>query len=375
MESASPPRAPTRNERDALLAWLDQGLREGRRGRLEAEYPLSLTPERRGDHRTIYAGAVPLAHAMLHEVTLRSRGARLRLGLIGLVYTAEPARGRGLARRCVASCLEELARRGVPLALLWSDRHDFYRRLGFERAGFEEQLRVDAVRCRRARRNGSAAPAALRVEPAASADFAALESIYRAKPVGGERPPGALARLAAAPDTELVVARRNGRPLAYAALGRGDDFGGVVHEWAAADGGDEGAATDALLACWESLCIRHGELAVLAGPLREPATERLHAVDAPRHAGCFALARILDPAGLWHALDLPRHGVVLAGDADAPLLRGSRGELRLTRAEALALLFGPSLPLRLCAWLDRGERAALADHLPFPLYLWGFDSI
>ena len=93
--------------------------------------------------------------------------------------------------------------------------------------------------------------------------------------------------------------------------------------------------------------------------------------------GRFALARILDPAALWRAVvgEGTAGSPVLAGSAEAPRLRTGRGVLELTHGEALALLFGPRVPLRVAAALAPAERTALAGRLPAPLYLWGFDSI
>jgi hypothetical protein len=175
------------------------------------------------------------------------------------------------------------------------------------------------------------------------------------------------------------VARHGERPVAYAALGRGDDFGGVVHEWA--------GLSDGVLTCWQSLCERHGELDVLSGPLREPPVARVLEQGAPLRAGCFALARILAPQVLWRSLMSPEAaaadgcnetdawGAALDGEPEAPQLRSRGGVLPLSHAEALALLFGHQAPLRVRVALTPAERSRLSGSLPFPLYLWGFDSI
>jgi hypothetical protein len=250
--------------------------------------------------------------------------------------------------------------------VLWSDRHDFYLRLGFRAAGRETLYRLDSSICRRAW-NGTGPPPP--VGPAQPSDFAELEALYAAKPVGACRRPGALGALAAAPDTRLVVARRRGRPVAYAALGRGDDFSGVVHEWA--------GEAEGVLACLDALCGNDGAVAWLCGPLDEPPASALRGAGARGQRGVFALARLLDAGALWRTV-APHlcHRVRFEQRGEGIEVTGGEGRESLAAAEALELLFGTGAvsapPLGV---LGPEERRALVQVLPWPLYLWGFDSI
>jgi GNAT superfamily N-acetyltransferase len=355
------PRPPRRDERARLLDWLDDGLRRGERGRLAAEYPLSLDPMRSGAHRVVYAAGAPVAHAMWHVVQGRARGRALPIGLIGLVYTDPAWRGRGLGPACVESCAEALRRRGVPLAALWSERHDFYARLGFHPAGRESLLRVDARTCRRAQ------PAELppEVGPVRRGDFPRLERLYAAKPVGAVRAAGALERLAAAPATALRVAREDGTPVAYAACGRGDDFPGVVHEWAGSAAG--------VVACLAALAAERGSVGLLAGPEPEAPVAALRAAGAQGGDGCFALLRVLDAGALLDAI--APAGTRLRSRSLHAAREAVLGTEALSGREVLAWLFDGVWPPGLAARLAPAERSALERVLPWPLYLWGFDSI
>ncbi len=356
----------------SVVDWLDDGLRGGTRGRLEAEYPISLRREHAADQLLVREGDRPLAHAMIHRTTARVGGLRLRLGMIGLVYTEEAARGRGLASRCVEACSERLRSEDIPLALLWSDRQDFYRRLGFHPAGRERFLFVDETVVRRASARLEGA-ALLDVGPPVEREWSALEALYDAKPFRAERSPGELARLAAGPQVDLRVAHHRGRPIAYAALGRGDDFADVVHEWA-------GQATG-VLACLLELLAERRALALMVGPGADLLAKLLDDAGAVGKEGSFALMRLLDPAGLWRAIaaDRPELArVALANSRDGVRLGGGEGELRLNHAQALSLLFGGEdapAAASLHAALTPAEREAVGGRLPFPLYVWGFDSI
>jgi len=277
------------HRRASLIEWLDDGLRAGRHGRLEAEYPVSLQPNAIETHRAIYDGDRPISHAMYHVVTVRAP-LPIRVGMIGLVYTDPAARGQGLARRCIESCCEALEHAGAAVALLWSDKPAFYERLGFHPFGEEERWIVDAAVCHVARRGlgQGALSATLEMDTPQSSDWASMEALYASKLFRVDREPGQLERLAAAPETFCVVVRSQGRVLAYAALGRGDDFQGVVHEWA--------GAAQYVLACLEVLCAECGPLFVQAGPGSEPMASALDLAGARSISDSFALARVLDPA-------------------------------------------------------------------------------
>jgi len=355
------PRAPSADERRALEDWLDDGLRRGERGRLRAEYPVSMGAGA-DSHRAVFAGGKPLAHAMWHPVEVWGRG-RLPVALVGNVYTEPSQRGRGLASACVEACVAAARAHGLPLALLWSDAPDWYARLDFHPVGRERFVSLDAASIARARGSDTG----LELGAPCDADWPELEARYAAKPQHVTRPAGDLARLAAAPDCELCVARGGGRAVAYAAAGRGDDMRGVVHEWA----GD----AEGVLACLARLQERAGAHTMLSGPTPEPPVPRLHASGATLREGAFALARILDPAELWRRLAPGEHALALERSDRGLHLRSGDAVCELEPAAALELLFGAGAIGQVVASLPDTVATRIAEHLPWPLYVWGFDSI
>lgn len=275
----------TMDSRAALIGWLDDGLRDGRHGRLEAEYPVSLASEALDTHRVVYREGAPLSHAMYRCVTAYAPEP-VRVGMIGLVYTDPAWRGRGLAARCIESCCEALEYEGAVAALLWSDKPAFYARMGFESFGVESRWLLDATSCRAVREASESHSPERLVDVAAEPDWPRMEALYADKSHRIERSPGDLERLAKAPESICVVARRAGRVVAYAALGRGDDFRGVIHEWAGAPGD--------VLACFEALCRECGPLLVQAGPDDGALHPMLGRAGVPTSSDPFALARIFD---------------------------------------------------------------------------------
>jgi GNAT superfamily N-acetyltransferase len=285
------PRRIRAHERARLVAFLDDGLRGGERGRLEAEYPLSMNARDLRGHYAIFAERRPVAHAMLHGVEIRARACGVRVGLIGNVYTAPEWRGRGFARRCVEACVAAARVRGFPVVMLWSERHELYAQLGFSPCGHERRISLGRSAIAQAR----VGDAAQDVGAVRSSDFPALESLYASKPVHVFRAPGSLSRLARAPEVALLVARSGrGEAIAYAACGRGDDLRGVIHEWA----GD----ASGVLACIDALHEQCAARLLLASAEAEPAAERLIAAGAASTPTPLALARVLDEQALARAI-------------------------------------------------------------------------
>lgn len=349
------------NRRERLVAWLGAGLRRDEPGQLEREYPLSMG-ETRG-HRGIFEGDRPVAHAMLHPAQAVARDRCLGIGMIGNVYTEPARRGLGLASACIGACVEDARQLGLPLAILWSDAWDFYRRLGFLPAGRETQLTLDGPVLVRAWTSQTS----ISVGPPHPGDWSRLEELYARKPQHARRRPGDLERLAAAPATRLRVARIAGQIVGYAAAGRGDDFQGVVHEWAGED--------DAVIACLHYLHGEAGVGTILCGPEEEPLTARLREAGAAAHTGCFGLIRLLDAGTLWSVIAPKDTDLVFSQEGERVVIELGSARSMVAPEAALDLLLGRgtegptghTLPVRI--------QRRLAPILPWPLYLWGFDSI
>ena len=358
------PRRPAASETPRLHRWLDRELRRGEAGRLAMEYPLSMGPGGSRRHRALFDRGRPIAHAMSHRVSLRAHGRRLELGLIGNVLTDPTCRGRGYATSCVDAALTELREDGAAVALLWSDATGLYARSGFHPTGRETLWDLSAMVCPPAEEHTDTGFRVARVHPR---DLPAMETLYAAKPVRVDRLEGALGTLCAAPETRLAVARRanDGQVAGYAALGRGDDFRGVIHEWA--------GSANAVLACIRWLRRNGGAHTLLTSPVDEGIARPLSRAGAQDGTGVFALAKILDAARLWRAIGPHHDGVQFTGGDDAIGVRGPSGTVWLEQSDALELLFGRGP--RAVPRLPRAERRLLGRCLPWPLYVWGFDSI
>ncbi|MBK7947281.1 MAG: GNAT family N-acetyltransferase [Deltaproteobacteria bacterium] len=388
-------------EGERVVAWLDSGLRPGRPGRLVLEYPLLFAPGSEALPITVWSGARPVSFCMLWPARFALGGGTLRTALVSLVYTDPRDRGRGLARQAIARALREAKARELGLCLLWSDLDDFYASQGFTRAGDETLLVLDADVLARVRAGSdlgldsgsgsreepgaeSSDSAPTRVERAGAADWPAIAAL-RARRRCHAVLPDEGAALAQIPGLDVRVARGAEGVVAFAMCGRGDDFGGVIHEW----GGD----AEAVLGCCAALLDDAGPgrgLLLLSPDEPSELGWRLRAAGAQRLANPLAWFELASLPALASDLETlapsfsqaVRLEVAAASEAAAVgielVARRTGARCRLSPPELVALLFSKPTESRAAAARARigsiAPAAVLAE-LPLPLFVWGLESI
>jgi len=246
---------------------------------------------------------------------------------IGSVVTRADRRGEGLSSLLQSTVLEELRAREVPLAVLWSDQPEVYAGRGFAPAGWEYHVDLAAADL------VGLVPPGVEVRPYHLDDTAAVAAIYQQHPLRTLREPADQARLCSMPGTRGLVAESDGRIVAYAFCGKGEDFPDYVAEW--------------------------------GGPTRLVVATLLAARDAR------LASRVLIPAGSEDLLtSLMAAG---AGAAVVPC-----GLWAVLRPDVLAALVGQSPagdPRSAAAWL--GAPGPVDELTPglIQIAVWGFDSV
>jgi GNAT superfamily N-acetyltransferase len=162
------------------------------------------------------------SHVAVRRVVLQGAAGPVRASLLGSVATDPELRGLGLASQLVAAVRDAERDTGQELALLWSERHAFFARIGFTPLGTQTELEVFA-----------ASDEAVR--PATIADLPAILALHELKPWRVVRDLGELALLLSARGIATFVRERQGRITAYACLGKGADFAGWWHELGGCD--------------------------------------------------------------------------------------------------------------------------------------------
>lgn len=360
-------RAPRREEHEALFSWLNDGLRSGGWRRLEREFPNVAETGELSQHVLALSGGNFAAHALAHTARVRAGVHQISLGMIGMVYTAPERRRNGLAKRCIEAAVDRVRAEGVGLCLLWSELEDFYKPLGFVRAGREWffWLGRDEL-CSASVGNAKA----LHVSTPRADDWPAMEALYSAHVAGALRPTGSLQRLASGPDCAVRVARREQRLVAYAARGRGDDFPDIVHEWA--------GESASVLACLGDLVEGRDWLGFLCPPSAPAMLGALSALGARRFPNDLAWFRVVDAAVLWSQLceNAPAlRALEISGDRHQIACASAGGNIQLDADAFLAWILRGQRPAALDALLSPPQRRLIEAALPVPLYLWGFDSV
>jgi GNAT superfamily N-acetyltransferase len=168
----------------------------------------------------VYVGERLVATAGLREARMKTAdGAGMKVGLVGGVATDPEYQGKGLASRLISSILVHAQSRGVQTLILWGSQHELYRRHGFELSGVQARTPLSNL-----------------VLAGETVDF---NTGYRPEIFESRR--GHSCGLDLATEDHLWFSRhRNvlwcwtgepGHVTAYAAIGRGIDLPGMIHEW------------------------------------------------------------------------------------------------------------------------------------------------
>ncbi len=333
--------------RDRLNDFLDEQLRPGQDHRLKEEYPSLFGEFPGGDSFYIESRGQVASHAAFLIREFRNEERRLKVGLVGSVTTGPDFRGQGMAKAVLAETLSELKRQGCVIAVLWSAQPEFYRLLGFYRAGREIDLRFTAASV--AAVDGEA----LEYDPVRHAHQ--VWRLYQKHDVRVDRSLEEQKVLLRIPKARVFVTEREGKVTSYLAVNKGADFTDFIHEW----GGDLEELRRNV--AWVQRCVYPDRPLTLIAPFHYP-LEGLGQIAERCCDGVLGLIKVLDRSKL----------LLLYRD----FLRATRAEARWEGdervyfgEEALETLTEEGL---LKAVLG-GEDAF--NHPALPFFLWGFDSI
>ena len=355
-------RRSSRDER--ALALLARVLPGG--STLRDEYPLAFDPR--------FGGRVV---ALEEEGTVRSAcvvlprdfvcgSVTVRIGLIGSVATDPSWRGRGCMTRLLDRAEHELAGEGCALALLWANEPAVYASRGYAPFGHEvDYLAAEPMLTR--------LPALSGIRDATADDVEGIHALYGRHSERVDRSIDETRALLSCPDMDVLVAPAvNGRPIAYACVGRGHDLENVVHEWS----GDDDTLLALLRAHQERRVAKGlpGELVLMTPPTASGLHEVLDSIGAQRFDGILGLAKPLDAEYLARLLAERTGRQVDVAGGGALLAESPSGRREFPLATAMQAFFPAA-----------GNRAALqhfADALAVPLergpmhpFAWGLDSI
>lgn len=272
------------------LDFFEQLLRKGSVCRLEDEYPLVFSSDRREqllvlrNQDRIQAGL----GSLIRDIEIE-KNTYMRALFIGSVVTDPEFRNRGLQRALFHAVEEYAERAGVDALVLWSNQLDFYQKLGFSLAGLQASWTTSV--------NApiGIAKQVVNVRPSSEVEFS--EKWFKAfdqKRFRVSRTYDEMKVLWQIPEMKIASTEN-----AYALYGKGEDFHHVIHEWA-------GPSED-VLACFEAIRRIDPQVKILSPGVVHTESERevVHGLEQAsfearlEYLGLFKIiSNRIDPAGL-----------------------------------------------------------------------------
>lgn len=332
-----PVRTIRAEEHAAVLALVNESIRSPQATTLAVDdYPLALAASNRDGLFVLEENEQLDACLACLVRPLRTSLGEIRVATIGSVVTHPGRRGKGCSRRLQEDVLARLRSRDVPLAVLWTDRPEYYAGRGFQPAGVEYHIDLRSWRGPK-----QALADNVRIREYRPEDATAVAGLYARHPYRTVREPGEDGLLYGMAGTRgSVVVDAEDVVVAYLFCGKGVDFPLYGLEW-----GGKAEHVSCLLA--EARASGQAEWALVP-----QGSERLRRLLVARGAGWFA-----QPSGLWAVL-LPERLVELA--------RAVGKEDRLPPVNERD---------RASSWLGEVRPDGLYQEGICRVAVWGFDSV
>jgi predicted N-acetyltransferase YhbS len=362
--------SPKPEEFSKLYAFLNEILRPSHTTKVQDEYPVALHESNRARMCIARNQDQIVSHAAYYpmDITIPDSGIPLRIAAITSVATHPDFRGQGLSTRCLHQCLTNAQEEECLFAVLWSDQHAFYRKMGFILCGedYWASLNEDKFGITMPRHPEKD------IRKYQPQWLEQMHGLYKSHVIHSGRSESEFGQFLKIPDTLTYLLCEKDDVLAYMSIGKGADLKGCIHEWA----GDR----KNLAILLRRILRRHFPLQLMAP------SEDLDFVQDLLDIGYEGKQNRL---ALIKALDFPRFFEIVSATRGAALglsieysFSGGNHKLLIDSDEyktedetALTqLAFGPEKPTEL---LKIGGRIGikLDALLPVPFYMWGFDSI
>ncbi len=232
---------------------------------------------------------VASASLFAHQVITAAGSARI--GVIGAVATAEDARGKGHATQILQD-MEICGRlNNVDGMLLWSDKEDFYSKLGFNPVGHQEIFSLVNIK----------EPAKVNavIQSFWTEDqVRPLYNMHASRVKRSDQYWDNIRKITSC--TRLQAVDSQGKVVAYMAMNRGKDLQNIIHEW-----GGDGAVLHAM--AWSVQKLQPEVMWMTHPALVDPIRAQLPADEVPLIRGPLALFKgfkpidpaILDTMWFW----------------------------------------------------------------------------
>jgi predicted N-acetyltransferase YhbS len=315
-----------------------------------------------------------VAHAGFFPAEMKVEGIILPVAGIGGVFSVPEVRGQGIGAQLVEKCVAEAHKGGAALAFLWSDKHEYYAKMGFHLVGRQWTLAFtpeQAALLEARGEKGGVKKAQLRFTIGdTSPEF--LEQSFRFQEqlnIGIARSREEHERYLLSGACDLFAVWVGRQLLAYFVMGKGKDLQNYVHEWA----GDEAGLHYLAAHCLAS--FNHA-FYLISPQFMPDEVNWLYALDelgikmSPERMG---LVKLLDFGKVQRLLGeyLQRLGIapelleISQKDQTYQVVWKNGTKLDFSEENFLKFVFGPEMP----------THPELKAFLPIRLWYWGMDSV
>lgn len=362
------PRTPEPVELTKVVDFLNKNLRLNVAWPITKEYPTALTSANLHNLSIITDKTDDkiLSHALLKPFVCKTANAIFKVGAIGSVVTDPEARNQGLSKKILLHCIEKATAQDCDFVILWSDQYDFYRKFGFELAGFEHSFHIS------------------KAQPIVNKDFKFLKStridpnailkLYNQHTVNSVRTAEDIQQFLNIPNSNVFTMwNLQNQLVAYAVEGKGVDLQNYIHEW--------GGSVPDIIDLVSYMIQSEGNAYTFMCPHHSINLQnKLKNICDYSNDGFLGLIRInnferfsakIKKMFLAEGIDQ-----ITCEKKDGQIIFGHKNDLYTLKNEAdfVKIVFGPTNTSDL-GFVSENASLALQKVFPLPLWVWGWDSV
>lgn len=360
------PRSPETHEWTRVVDFLNDNLRQNKNWTITSEYPTALSANNIHNMSIITEDEKIIAHAVLKTFVIKTPHAIFKVGAIGSVITDPEHRQQGHSRKNIENCILLAKKQECDLVILWTDQFDFYRKMGFELAGFDYSYIYENA--------GTIQNKKLRFVSGNNVDPNALQKLYSQHTVHAVRGTEDFKNFLKIPNSNLFTAwDQSNQLVAYAVEGKGMDLINYVHEWA--------GQTDALLDLFQYIRTQKNDVITVMVPAHsQNLRQKISQVAGISHQGYLGMLKVVNKDALLSKIKKAFRAegfenIVLEQQIQHTVFGFGTDLYTLEKeSDLIQLLFGP-LNVNTLDFVSNDVKQKLSVLLPMPLWIWGWDSI
>lgn len=362
------PRSPIPMELNKVIEFLNKNLRLNIEWPITKEYPTALSSANIHNMSIITDAEEKhiLSHAVLKPFICKTPYAVFKIGAIGSVVTDPQVRNRGLSSQNLKNCMTKAEEQDCDFTILWSDQYDFYRRLGFELAGYEYSYQISKALPQQ--------EANAKFIKGTKIDPSAILKLYNQHTVNSVRTLEEVSQYLNIPNSHVYTMWSNqNQLLAYAVEGKGVDLQNYIHEW--------GGSVPHLVDLISYMISSEGESYTFICPRHSfNLRQKLKSICDLENDGFLGLIKInnFDKFSAKIKKIFSAEGVdnIIFEKNENQIVFGHKNNLYTLKNEAdlVRLVFGPTQMSDL-SFVDENTQKIFSKIFPLPLWVWGWDSV